>query len=156
MSTLTVHILKNTSSCHKGLTGCFWKEDFGNSSHYSQHTRSPSHLDTEVGWELSQVSLLGNLTVLSVADVDRGHGILGDKKLKFQRSLGKLNFKSGSFASPHNMDLNYFSMCRSSSWWNNNLKTKRTSRPTSESSSKELNLGCKLNQTWTRPDLDLT
>ena len=30
-----------------------------------------------------------------------------------------------------------------------------TSRPTSESSSKELNLGCKLNQTWTRPDLDL-
>ena len=32
----------------------------------------------------------------------------------------------------------------------------KTSRPTSESSSKELNLGCKLNQTWTRPDLDLT
>ena len=31
-----------------------------------------------------------------------------------------------------------------------------TSRPTSESSSKELYLGCKLNQTWTRPDLDLT
>ena len=31
-----------------------------------------------------------------------------------------------------------------------------TSRPTSESSSKELNLGFKLNQTWTRPDLDLT
>ena len=31
-----------------------------------------------------------------------------------------------------------------------------TSRPTSESSSKELDLGCKLNQAWTRPDLDLT
>ena len=31
-----------------------------------------------------------------------------------------------------------------------------TSRPTSESSSKELNLGYKLNQTWTRPDLNLT
>ena len=30
-----------------------------------------------------------------------------------------------------------------------------TSRPTSESSSKELNLSSKLNQTWTRPDLDL-
>ena len=33
---------------------------------------------------------------------------------------------------------------------------RETSRPTSESSSKELNLGCKLNQTWTRPDMDLT
>ena len=31
-----------------------------------------------------------------------------------------------------------------------------TSRPTSESSSKEINLGCKHSQTWTRPDLDLT
>ena len=31
-----------------------------------------------------------------------------------------------------------------------------TSRPTSESSSKELILGFKLNQTWTRPDLDFT
>ena len=31
----------------------------------------------------------------------------------------------------------------------------KTSRPTSESSSKELNLDCK-HQTWTRPDLDLT
>ena len=30
-----------------------------------------------------------------------------------------------------------------------------TSHPTSESSSKKLNLGCNLNQTWTRPDLDL-
>ena len=35
-------------------------------------------------------------------------------------------------------------------------KQYKTSRPTSESSSKELNLGCKLNQTWTRPDLNLT
>ena len=31
-----------------------------------------------------------------------------------------------------------------------------TSRPTSESSSKELNLCCKLHQTWTRPDVDIT
>ena len=31
-----------------------------------------------------------------------------------------------------------------------------TSRPTSESSSKELHLGGTLNQAWTRPDLDLT
>ena len=31
-----------------------------------------------------------------------------------------------------------------------------TSRPTSESSSKELNNGCKLNQTWTNPGPDLT
>ena len=38
----------------------------------------------------------------------------------------------------------------------NVLTSEQTSRPTSESSSKELNLGCKLNQTWTRPDLDLT
>ena len=29
---------------------------------------------------------------------------------------------------------------------------RQTSRPTSESSSKELNLGSKLNQTWNRPD----
>ena len=36
------------------------------------------------------------------------------------------------------------------------VKLATTSRPTSESSSKELNLGWKLNQTWTRPDLDLT
>ena len=35
-------------------------------------------------------------------------------------------------------------------------KETATSRPTSESSSKELNLGSKLNQTWNRPDLDLT
>ena len=83
VSTLTVHIFKNTSSCHKGLTSCLWKEDFrNNNSHYSQHTRGPSHLNTEVGWELSQVSLLRNLTVLGVADVDRGHGVLGDKKLE--------------------------------------------------------------------------
>ena len=32
----------------------------------------------------------------------------------------------------------------------------RTSRPSSESSSKELKFGCKLNQTWTRPDLNLS
>ena len=31
----------------------------------------------------------------------------------------------------------------------------RTSRPTSESSSKELNLSSLLNQTWARPDLDV-
>ena len=31
-----------------------------------------------------------------------------------------------------------------------------TSRPTPESSSKELNLGCILNLTWTLPDLSLT
>ena len=30
-----------------------------------------------------------------------------------------------------------------------------TSRPTSESSSIELNLSCKLNQTWTRPEMGL-
>ena len=35
-------------------------------------------------------------------------------------------------------------------------KYPKTSRPTSMSSSKELNLGCKVNQTWTLPDLSLT
>ena len=33
---------------------------------------------------------------------------------------------------------------------------RETSRPTSESSSKELNLGCKLNQTWNLLNLSLT
>ena len=36
------------------------------------------------------------------------------------------------------------------------FKRIKTSCPTSESSSKDLNLGCKMNQTWTRPDRDLT
>ena len=59
------------------------KKELGKSySHYSQLTRGSSHLDTEVGGKLSQVSLLRNLTVLGVADVDRGHGVLGDKKLE--------------------------------------------------------------------------
>ena len=37
------------------------------------------------------MSLLGHLTVLGVADVDRGHGVLRDTKLEEQRAIVNIN-----------------------------------------------------------------